>query len=249
MNFNSREEVTNYINKLTFLSCGSMGSCYLRKKDNYVLKIFRSFEEDDDFDDFTENNIMQFSNIKNNTYIWPTDIIKCNNIIIGYIMPYVNALDLNEVNPLYINLNKLNNRILDVKKDIKIISENGVSTYDVMYNILYNNKFYIIDKDEYSFTDKNPSILEKHNNHVFDQGIYYFLIDSVFESIVNDNKILKDIYKDKDVDILIFLKLLRQNLSELCGYEIKRLYDASNYMDKSFDNFDTCNRYQRSINL
>ena len=39
-------------------------------------------------------------------------------------------------------------------------------------------------------------------------------------------------YKDKDVDVVIFIKLFRQYLSEYIGFEVNKLSDAKKCMNK-----------------
>ena len=100
-----------------------------------------------------------------------------------------------------------------------------------MYNILYGNRFYVTDFDEFSYTDKDPKILEEKNNKNFNYELYYFLIDSYFDDFINEYRVLNKMYKDQE-DIISFIELLKKYLSEYVGYEIKKLNDASICLNK-----------------
>ena len=101
-----------------------------------------------------------------------------------------------------------------------------------MYNVLYKNKFNVIDIDDYVIRDMDPSILFDINKERFDYGIYNFIIDNSFDEFINGYKILKDMYKEKVDDVTIFIQYLRKYLSEYVGYEIKKLGDAKECMNK-----------------
>ena len=101
-----------------------------------------------------------------------------------------------------------------------------------MYNILYKNKFNVIDTDDYVIKDVDPSTLIDMNNQMFDYAIYDFLIDNFFNDFVDSYTLLKNMYKDRTGDVTIFIKYLRKFLSEYVGYEINKLGDAKECVDK-----------------
>lgn len=230
MNFNNSNELDVFLNKLLYIGMGSQGSCYLNNNDKTAIKIFHDF--DDDLCNISENEIMRFSNIKNKTFIWPSSVIRMNNNVIGYISPYIKAKNLCNTNPLNVNLNKLEKCIQNAKKDIDIISEHKVLTYDVMYNTMLGNKLYIIDSQDYCYKDcYSKSDLINKNNHNLDYEIYYFLVDSYFNNVINNDKDLSCLYVHKEENVLEFLKLFKKRLSELSGMEINSLRDAKKFID------------------
>lgn len=241
MNFKSIKELKYYLSLLTYLDMGSQGSCYLRKSDNTVLKIFHYFDEDD-YDYDAGDNILKFSNIDNSTFIWPNALITIGKTVVGYTSPYIPSKNLYYTNPLGVNLDKFSSSLQRVREDIKTISKKGVRTYDVAYNIMYNKGFSVIDQDDYSFTDKDPVELEKENNNNFDYELYMFLVDSYFNDVVNDDALLRELYKSKKEDVLIFIRELRKRLSELSGHEISTLREAKEYRDKKRNG-----KYQRIL--
>lgn len=247
MKFRNKEVMDIILNNLEEIGRGSQGICYLNKKTNEVYKIFHQTIDcdPDEYINYTKGELLRFSDVKNKTFMWASDIIYLEDEIIGYITKYVKAKSLYKINPLKINLDKFINSIKQVKKDIKIISENGVRTYDLMYNILYGNKMYVTDFDEFSYSDKDPALLENINNKNFNYELYYFLVDGYFDEFINDYKILRKLYQDKEEDILIFINLLRRYLSEYIGKEINSLNEAKDSFNKrKLKNYT----YQREYN-
>ena len=101
-----------------------------------------------------------------------------------------------------------------------------------MYNILYGNKFNVIDSDEYVKKDIDSTVLFERNKQTFDYAIYNFLIDNYFEEFVNSYRLLRKMYNNKDVDVIIFIKVFRKYLSEYIGDEVNKLNDAKECMNK-----------------
>ena len=218
MEFKNKRQLDLFLKGLRTVGMGSQGVCYYNPKDKNVYKIFHQFfDEDDDIEyhvTYDERVLLRFSDIKNDTFVWASDVICVNGEIVGYIVPYIKANNLYKCNPLSVNLNNLQKSIINARSDLDVISEHHVSTYDMMYNILYGDKFYVIDHDEYSYSDKDTSAIRRINYENFDMEIYYFLVDGFFQKFVNENKILNELYSDKKEDVLFFLKLFRNLLSE-----------------------------------
>ncbi|UKI26664.1 MAG: hypothetical protein L6V91_07900 [Bacilli bacterium] len=65
-------------------------------------------------------------------------------------MSYIRFNNLYNINPLLINLDKLEGAIKKTYDDIMILTDNDIVMYDVAYNILYGNgKIKVIDTLEY----------------------------------------------------------------------------------------------------
>ena len=78
MEFKSRRDLLLKTLVLKEIGEGSQGICYLDKESRLVYKIYHEFFNGC-MSDYNYNNIMQFSNIKNNTYIFPKDVIVVDN--------------------------------------------------------------------------------------------------------------------------------------------------------------------------
>ena len=253
MYFKTKEEFLNYLklskkyNFLKEIGSGSQGISYLDKRTNKVYKVFHQFFDkynEDYFITYTQEEFLKFSHIKNNTFKWASDVIMVDNEIVGYISDYINAKSLYQIDPLTINLNKFSSAIIDTNEDIKIISDNGVLTYDVVYNILYGTKgISIIDHDEYTFSELDSNILYRNNCDNFNYGIMYFLIDNYFEEFISNYKYLKEMYNTKGININEFIELFRKYLSEVVGERIVTLKEAKQCLNKKKRKA----KYQRSF--
>lgn len=234
MKFNTFDELSLWLKcyeNCKFNDSTSQGECY--KIGNKVYKIFIQFldEEYCDFIEYDNDSILQFSSIKNKTYIWPIDTIMVGDIVVGYITNYVDAKSLYKINPLLVNLDKFEKALESVIPDIKVISDNGVLTFDVAYNILYGRYgFKVIDHMEYSRTDMDSIELYRINKDRFNYEIRLFLIDGYFDEFINDNSLLYSMCYDHKVDVVDFLREFRRELSEKEGHEILRLGEAKKSM-------------------
>ena len=232
VSFNNKNNFDLYLKRLFFLGMGSQGICYLDKKNKIVYKIFHGYFDDED-EGYTADDILKFSGIRNNTFIWPSDVVYANGRIIGYTMPYVSSVNLCDTDLLSTNLNLLEKAIDKSYCDIEILTKNNVCLYDVMYNILYSNgKINVIDSMEYNFG--NASL--KENMAAFDAEIKYFLVDNYFDEFVNNDILLIEMYHDKkNVTSLEFLRMFRNKLSEYIGTDIDKLEKAKKLVMKLDD--------------
>ena len=232
VSFNNKNNFDLYLKRLFFLGMGSQGMCFLDKKNKIVYKIFHGYFDDED-EGYTADDILKFSGIRNNTFIWPSDVVYANGRIIGYTMPYVSSVNLCNTDLLSTNLNLLEKAIDKSYCDIEILTKNNVCLYDVMYNILYSNgKINVIDSMEYNFG--NASL--KENMAAFDAEIRYFLVDNYFDEFVNNDILLREMYHDKkNVTSLEFLRMFRNKLSEYIGTDIDKLEKAKKLVMKLDD--------------
>ena len=237
MNFNSKIEASRFLNKphIKFLDSGSCGQCFYDMVSKKVYKIFNDFFDDEYYSDYNAENILKFSNVTNSTYIWPNEVITVGDRVIGYILPYIKGVDLCKVNPLSVNLSKLVDDLDKVYKDNIIISQNGIITYDVMYNILYGrNGINIIDSDEYNFNCFARSYEEilKNNNRNINYAFKVLLVNNYFDDFVKQFSELKEMYEDLDVESTIFILNLQKKLSEFLSFEVNFLNDALKLKNK-----------------
>lgn len=233
MDFDNINDLTLHLKKLKELGSGSQGTVYYDKNSKKAIKVYDLILAYDEYVLYKEDEILRFGSIKNGTYIFPDEVVKLDNQVIGYISRYVSGKSLYRINPLLIKLDNFSCAIKTVIDDTKIITDMDIATHDVMYNIMYgNNKFHIIDTDEYSYSIRSYDVLLKHNILNFDLSIKYFLVDNLFDEFVQDNKLLKEMYNDDDCSSLVFLKAFRELLSEYSEQNIKTLCQAKKYVNK-----------------
>lgn len=244
VNFSSTRALHKWIREHSqnFLDIGSQGKCYL--VDGKVYKFFWKFIDRGFKDDvvYNKDEILRFSSVKNNTYVWPEDVITVGDTVVGYISEYVDSKSLFKINPFKTNLDVFAANVDEATSDIKIISNNGVLTFDVSYNTLYgDNGFKVIDTMEYASSTLDASELYKKNLRMFLYEIRMFLIDGCFDKFVEDNKYLYSLCYDDD-SFLVFIREFRRMLSEREGHEITTLGEA-----KSSVKFTKVRRYVREI--
>lgn len=237
MSFDSKEIFNLFLRNLKEIGIGSQGVCYLDKKNKVVYKVFHQYfdpAEESYMDyDYKMEEVLQFSNISNNTFVWPKDVIIVENKIVGYISSYVDAKPLDSVNPLNVSLNKILISSKKVINDIEIISENGIVTYDMMYNVLYGRKgIFVIDTDDYVYSSKDREKIFKTNRENFNRTMMYFLVDNYFNKFVSSNINLKEMYSSSDINIEEFILYFQKSLSEYVGEEITKLREASSCLNK-----------------
>lgn len=239
MNFSDKKSLllflkSPFIKKLLY---GAQGQVYLDLRNRKVYKIFHQFLDDYDEEEYSEyrkNEILKFKNYINSTFIFPYDVIKVDNVIVGNIASYVPGKNLYLINPLSVMLDPFIEAVTKANEDIKEISKNRIKTYDVLYNIMYiQSKISIIDTDDYSFSKEKIAKIENYNLYNFTSAIMLFLIDNFFDQYVKSKKQLNEMYNSKDASLLEFLILLKQCLSEEVGFQIEFLKDASQYKDKN----------------
>lgn len=239
MIFKNKIELDLFIKKLTYLGEGTQGKCFLDRNRLLVYKIFWNYFEEDEFDIsyFTEQDILKFSHIKANTFVFPKEVIYLDKEVIGYTTSYRNAKNLYALNPLNLNLDRLT-RLLEIAlKEIDYISQKGIYMYDVLYNVLLGRKIYVVDTLEYSLREGFYIDNLKANLKAFNIEIMSFLIDGIFDGIINCNKTLSDMYniKDLDVSLIEFINEFRAYLSKILAKNITYLKEARELQDTLVD--------------
>ena len=236
MYFKTKEELLIRLKSLEEIGFGCQGTCYLDKETNKVYKIFNQYLDEDIVEDemvyYNSDDILRFSNVKNNTFIFSEDVICIGNLVVGYINSYIKAKPLYKSNPLNLSLDKLISNIQFAYKDIEIISDKKIVTFDLPYNVLYGNRFYVTDTDEFGIGIKDLSYKDQNINN-FNYELYLFLIDGYFNEFISNYNNLNKMYNNKNEDLLYFLKLFRKYLSEYLGKDIKYLRDANTCINKS----------------
>lgn len=232
MKFRAKEEFDKFLNNLSLLDVGSQGISYVNRKNNIVYKVFHDYFEGD-YCSFDKEQILKFSFLKNNTFIWPNDVIEVGNQVVGYTTFYKKANNLYRLDPLLVNLNLFELAITKAKTDIKKLCEQKISIYDIMYNILYTRgNFYVIDTFEYS----NNLANDKDNYRGFNLEIMYFLVSGYFDDFIKQDRVLSSMYKDKETDSLEFLKEFRKKVSEYMDKPILQLEAAKKLVKKKGSN-------------
>lgn len=238
MEFRDKKELKNYLCGLKYIDQGSQGICFYHAKDNTVYKVFKGAFYDDleeDYDvNYSDSEILRFSDVDNDTFLWPRDTIKVENKVSGYEIDFFRGKNLYKINPLLINLKTFAGSVKKAKKDVQLLTDKGIEFADTVYNTLYNGKdIAVIDTLEYFYSSKSASDLERENTKAFDYGIYYFLVENFFNDFVERDKVLREMYLGDGVDVLEFIDVFNTRLSEAIGKEVITLGDARSLRDKN----------------
>lgn len=232
MEFRNREELNNFLNTLKYVGEGIQGQSLLDKKTNQVYKIFSEEELEGADYGYTYNDVMGLSHIKNDTFIWPNDVIMIDDLVVGYTHSYFegdNFCDFND--PFGVNLDNLSNAVARANKDIKMLSRKKVEINDLLYNLMFDGKRIKV-VDTFGFRKGDITYLE--NVEDLNNEIKMFLVDGYFENIILDSKRLKKIYYDNSISALTFLKLFKKYLEKIKNHEIRYLSDARDLANTDF---------------
>ena len=230
-----KREFLYYLKSLKLLGIGSEGMAYYDKHRKVVLKVFHDCFSDEfrEYEALPIGELVKFSCISNNTFIFPQEEITYNDYVIGYITKYQKGKTIDDIDPLRINLQDFIDSAIRVDDDIKILSENKVETFDVIYNTMYGGKkIGVIDTTGYGFSDESYEEILGSNRKIFNSGIMLFLIDSYFDEFVEGNRELNELYKDKKQNIKYFLTAFKKYLCEYVGSDIGKLQEAKKAMNK-----------------
>ena len=223
----TKEEFNKLWNKLEFLEKGGEGICK-RLNNKEIIKYL-----DSPYANLDGEKILKFKEFKSKTYLFPYKVFYIDDKLMGYITKYSRGKNLIEVPRDTIRFDKFISGVKKVENDCNILSQKGIMTFDILFNILYKNGvFYIIDTCDYEIVDKDCKELYKDNISYFNYSLLEFLVKDRFYKFVFTSKELSELYKEAEngESIILFLKTLRQRLSEYCDKDVKVVRDAKKAM-------------------
>ena len=223
----TREEFNKLWYKLEYLGRGGEGICK-RLNNKEIIKYL-----DSPYANFDGEKILKFKEFKSKTYLFPYKIVCIENEIMGYITRYSSGKNLIEVPRDTIRFDKFIIGSKNVEDDTKNLSDEGVLTHDILFNILYKNGiFHMIDTYYYEIVDEDNESLYKKNISYFNYSLLEFLVKDRFYKFVFTSKELSELYKEAEngESIIPFLEMLRQRLSEYCDKDVKVVRDAKKAM-------------------
>ena len=241
MKFASKREFNSYLDNLRIIGCGENGASYLDNEHNIVLKVYHDYEIDDKMSHIysgyehnlsylfdgeaeeeikprvTKEDILKFSAIENDTFIWPKDIIEVNGEIAGYYYPYIIGVNLSSITTHDFQFKKLIEAITSSIDDIKRITASKVRITKLENNILYQNKLNklkVVGTSNYKF---DQEVTLEENLAVFEKELKTVLVTKRAYHI-NDNallKILYDIYDNKQKSVKDFIEIMQKELERV----------------------------------
>lgn len=231
--FYTSDEFNSLWNGLKPLGSLSEGECK-RLNNNMAIKLLNNINEDINCEEY----FLKFRDLEMKTYIFAKKVFYVDNILRGYISKYFNGENLSFIDRNKINFDELKNACKEVYEDNHNLSRNGIQTYDVPFNIMYKRShFGIVDTCEYTYTNKDSSILYKENCKTFNSAILEFLVKSTFYKFIKSSKELSKGYQEAkhEEDITLYIELLKNKLSEYLDFEVKYIRDAKKLISTSED--------------
>ena len=184
----------DYIKGSRFIGIGTTAVCF-KRKDGRVFKLY--IDTPNTYHLFQSDMIERLSNINNimnDTYIGPKEVLVQDGKVIGYLYPYIGANTLKYINR-NISIDQLFNSLDKLIEDTIDISNKGFMLFDVHYkNILFDNRFYVIDLDKGHSVTYTDNLL----NHNLKQ-IYQTIFDTIFrikpwEIVFFNDRVLDTLY-------------------------------------------------------
>lgn len=167
------ESVIPYLKGSRFIGIGYTAMCFLMNNGKVFKLYIETFSKKNLFECIS-NPIEHFSKIneiKNETYIAPDELLLKNGKVIGYLYDYINGKTLRRLNySLDLLINSYDKLIEDTYK----ISEQGFDLFDVHdKNILFDNKFRIIDLDKGEYKEYGTERIFNSNMSEINKTIIY----------------------------------------------------------------------------
>lgn len=141
---------------------------------------------DEEFSEEKKTSIIKQCTIKNDSFIFPNDILYVSGIYKGYTQEYIKGNI-----PTIENLDDLNLSLKNIKSlehDITMLSKYHLLIKDLITrnSIYYNDKLYIIDTSRYTYEeDYSVYLIENFNKRMLN----YFFINLFFTRFITDNSI------------------------------------------------------------
>lgn len=226
MVFNSKKDLFSFIYSHKKIGSGATSSVYYDPKRQLVYKISNKvFLEYCGIDKF---DISTFKDIKNNTYVFPNEIIYIKDEPVGFVMNYVKGKMLYNIDPLNVNLDMYADAAENAYLDTIKLSDDGICSNDVVFNtMLSEDKIKVIDTNSYVKSSKDLRTILSNNISNINISLKDFLVASLFEEFVESNKQLHEMYDDREANIKAFLVQFRKYLSEYSDRSITTLKEAS----------------------
>ena len=199
-------DARKYLLSSKYIGMGFTAKCFLLK-DGRLLKLYHkdsynkymTFKRHDDMIGF----LNKLSKISNDTFIGPNGVlINEQEEVIGYFMDYKKAATLKKINR-YVNIQEIISALPKLEEDTLQINESKYRIFDMhLRNILFNNKFYIIDLDGGNFCD----YISKSGCNYNLRDLCLIIIDGIFYNNDSDIKLsfynqeLNDLYDDININ-------------------------------------------------
>lgn len=177
-----------------FIGYGTNSVCFLLKNQNVLKVYYNSYSTRELFRLFDmKEHLIEISKIGNKSYTVPRIIYTNNDKVIAYEYDYIKSKTLKKAKK-NIFLDELIDSLDLLYEDTKLVSSFGFKNCDVhSENILFKEKYYIIDLDKGSFCDISADFLANVNQRLILNSITEFIFKDDF--LFFEDEKLNDLYR------------------------------------------------------
>lgn len=238
----TNDEFNSFIRGKKVLGTGSEGPVYdlnngfalKHLKDPIIMELQINAENN-----YEELDLLQFSDISSKCYYFPVQLIYVDDEIEAHISRKCNGYNICLLDANSINLKKLSKAIKEFNEDTLLISNKGITGYDMRYNFLYDgNSFGAVDTTFYYYSDNDPDLIYKSNIASFNDDVSSLLVEKNFMHFINQSPKLLELYNaikhQELLDLNEFLYQFRQELSLYVDKDVTYLSDAKKVARKNY---------------
>lgn len=225
------KQYQDYLKSDDFIGSGLNSRIFLYQEKS-VLKLWKEYVNIAVLNLFRQN-ITALLLVRNNALITPQKLVKLEDKIVGYTMPYFSGCNLSEL-PLDTSLTKLYEALVELEKNIKEIAKMHLDIGDIHSdNIMYNQgKFVFLDCDLWSFSNyDNDKYFQqeilKGFNSAFIRDFYPGDNQDDYELFIWGNPVLSKLLADKNFNFnpSCFLETLVTELEKYYQEDILTMKD------------------------
>ena len=238
------ESLKPYLKGARYISIGTTAICFLMPNGR-VLKLFvNTYRKQQLFKLYPNivDHLDEISEIKNDSYIPPEEVLIKNNVCVGYIYDYIKAKELKHIK-LNTKINDLIDAYSKLEEDTHKISDKKFKLYDLHdKNILFNGNYKIIDLDRGHFFNEVSDKIYNFNIQKINKTIIYSILGiKIYDDLNFINKDLDELYKES---IYGEKRDITQLLNEIMDRNIKTVFDLKIKSKKLINTSD--NNYQKN---
>lgn len=219
--FATKSQLEEFLDLLPMIGSGAEGECYYCR--GKVIKIFHEWLTEIP----NKETILEQQKMSLPTVLFPDGIVYIQEEMVGYTMPYVQAIPIKEYDFTTVPFLDL---ISAMKKAINVIQKLSSGQIRLMdscdTNILFDGlSFYFIDTLDYEKQDKNSALIYKENMRAFAIWFLQALVVSIGRKNMNGLfhfvPCLLTMWNENWCYCLpLFLETLQQEMEEIYGTQV-----------------------------
>lgn len=232
--FNTHREFEELLENLPIINSGSTATCY-QLNSKQVLRYFNpEFEKE-----YTREELLKFASQTIPCCCFNTGVVEVGGRIEATILPYVPGKRIAQMNISSYCYDDIVSACSEVQDSIQKLSELKQLRLDIGTDnmILYKNHIVIIDPMEYEAYDIPTRALQSVNTMYFSVNLFEKMVTSntAIQSFVSASPSIRRYQEDSAIleNPSTYLKEVKRQLNEYCGFEINSLEEATKVLKKT----------------